>query len=429
MKIYLVGGAVRDIVLRTMRPDYMQYSSDYDYVVVGASIQDMLKIGYTPIGKDFPVFLHPVTKSEYALARRERKTAQGYAGFEFYTSPDVTLEQDLLRRDLTINAMALPVDDQHKPLSLNYLIDPLNARQDLANGMLKHVSDAFIEDPLRILRVARFAARFNFKVHEDTMLYMQNMVKQQELQHLAAERIWREMHKGLSEKYAYFFVDVLQACGAWQNILPECSINNTHAYITFLKKHNHSAVNNICNDILNNNAEDMLDKGDFLFLMLLLNIEQEYIKSNTSTNTSKQATNICTRLKLNKNLIHIAYGLHKIYTQLIELNKFDENKMSHYVQACVKLMDNADAIRRPLRFDCILCLCSTYYRSTLNIDINNKSNIDKHIHNIQRYIILCKGICGHELQEVAAQAKHVGGDVKGALFDFRVGYIYKFFCL
>jgi tRNA nucleotidyltransferase (CCA-adding enzyme) len=207
VKVYLVGGAVRDELLG-------QPVKEKDYVVVGASVEDMVAQGFKPVGKDFPVFLHPKTHEEYALARTERKTARGYRGFVVHAAPDVTLEEDLRRRDLTINAMA-------RDLSSGELIDPFQGRQDLQKQILRHVSDAFAEDPVRILRVARFAARFGFEVHGETMQLMRAMVDSGEADALVPERVWQEFAKGLAEKHAERMFDVLEASGLMQKLLPE----------------------------------------------------------------------------------------------------------------------------------------------------------------------------------------------------------------
>lgn len=209
MKIYLVGGAVRDKLLKL--PVH-----ERDWVVVGATPQEMLDLGYTPVGKDFPVFLHPVTKEEYALARTERKTAPGYRGFEFHATPDVTLEQDLQRRDLTINAMA---EDQD-----GTLIDPCGGEADLHQRMLRHISPAFAEDPVRILRVARFAARFQrfgFRVAHGTNALMRKMVQNGEVDHLVSERVWAEWVKALVTDDPQRFFMVLRGCGALAVLFPE----------------------------------------------------------------------------------------------------------------------------------------------------------------------------------------------------------------
>ncbi|GFK53983.1 multifunctional CCA addition/repair protein [Vibrio cholerae] len=209
MQIYLVGGAVRDQLLQL--PVY-----DRDWVVVGSSPQAMLAAGFQAVGKDFPVFLHPKSKEEHALARTERKTGVGYTGFACHYAPDVTLEEDLLRRDLTINAMAQDNSGQ--------LIDPYGGQRDLAAKVLRHVSPAFVEDPLRVLRVARFAAKLHhlgFTVAEETMQLMAKIAQSGELQYLTAERVWQEWHKSLSTHHPEVFLQVLRDCDALAVVLPE----------------------------------------------------------------------------------------------------------------------------------------------------------------------------------------------------------------
>lgn len=209
MKTYLVGGAVRDKLLH--RP-----VTEHDWVVVGSSPEQMQQLGFTAVGKDFPVFLHPDTKEEYALARTERKTGHGYGGFSFYCGQEVTLEDDLIRRDLTINAMAQ--DEQGR------IIDPYNGQQDLADKLLRHVSPAFAEDPVRILRIARFAARYHhldFRVADETIALMRTMVTNGEVDHLVAERVWKETERALGEPNPEIFIEVLRACDALARLFPE----------------------------------------------------------------------------------------------------------------------------------------------------------------------------------------------------------------
>ena len=206
MKIYSVGGAVRDELLGLP-------VKDHDYVVVGATPEEMIRQGYKPVGRDFPVFLHPTTHEEYALARTERKTARGYHGFEFHAAPDVTLEQDLARRDLTINAIARDPD--------GHVIDPHHGADDLKSRMLRHVSPAFAEDPVRILRVARFAARFGFRVAPETMKLMREMAKNGEADALVPERVWQELARGLMEAKPSRMFAVLRDSGALAHVVPE----------------------------------------------------------------------------------------------------------------------------------------------------------------------------------------------------------------
>lgn len=209
MQIYKVGGAVRDRLLG--RP-----VSDIDWVVVGATAEQMLALGYRPVGSDFPVFLHPKSGEEYALARTERKSGRGYGGFTFHASPEVTLEEDLIRRDLTINAMA---EDEQGNVS-----DPYQGQKDLKDRILRHVSPAFAEDPLRVLRVARFAARYaglGFSVAPQTIELMRQLSESGELQALTAERSWKEIARALMEDHPQVFIQVLRDCGALKELLPE----------------------------------------------------------------------------------------------------------------------------------------------------------------------------------------------------------------
>jgi tRNA nucleotidyltransferase (CCA-adding enzyme) len=205
VKAYVVGGAVRDELLGLAL-------QDKDYVVVGATPQEMERLGYRPVGRDFPVFLHPQTHEEYALARTERKSGRGYKGFTVHAAPDVTLEEDLRRRDLTINAMA-------RDPETGTLIDPFHGKEDLKKGILRHVSEAFAEDPVRILRVARFAARFGFRVADETTALMRRMVQAGEADHLVAERVWQEFSRGLAEPHPERMFEVLESCGLADKLL------------------------------------------------------------------------------------------------------------------------------------------------------------------------------------------------------------------
>ncbi|MEA9978928.1 multifunctional CCA addition/repair protein [Pseudomonas sp. 10B1] len=209
MQIYKVGGAVRDRLLG-------KAVADTDWVVVGATADEMLDKGYRPVGSDFPVFLHPKTGEEYALARTERKSGIGYGGFTFHASPEVTLEDDLVRRDLTVNAIAEDIDGN--------LTDPYNGKKDLKLRILRHVSPAFAEDPLRVLRVARFAARYapdGFTIASETLLLMRQISESGELQALTAERCWKEISRALMENQPQVFIRVLRECGALEELLPE----------------------------------------------------------------------------------------------------------------------------------------------------------------------------------------------------------------
>ena len=206
LRTYLVGGAVRDKLLGLT-------VSDRDWVVVGSTPEQMIELGFEPVGKDFPVFINKQSGEEYALARTERKTAKGYQGFQFSTSPDITLEDDLERRDLSINAMAEDAEGN--------IVDPYGGQEDLKAGLIRHVSDAFIEDPVRILRAARFAARFSFSIAPETMALMKEMVANGEVDALVPERVWAETYKALKSNAPQIFFQVLRDCGALARIMPE----------------------------------------------------------------------------------------------------------------------------------------------------------------------------------------------------------------
>ena len=206
MNCYLVGGSIRDQLLGLA-------TKDRDWVVVGSTPEEMIANGYQPVGKDFPVFLHPKTHEEYALARTERKTAPGYHGFVVHAAPDITLEQDLARRDLTINAVAQADDGS--------LIDPFNGQQDLKDKILRHVSPAFTEDPVRVLRIARFAARFGFTIADETKQLIQKMVADKELEYLVPERVWKELAKALTSDQPSLFFMALRDAGALESLFPE----------------------------------------------------------------------------------------------------------------------------------------------------------------------------------------------------------------
>lgn len=231
MKIYLVGGAVRDQIMGLS-------VKDKDYVVVGSTSEEMVKLGYKPVGKDFPVFLHPKTHQEYALARTERKVSKGYKGFKVYASKEVTLGEDLQRRDLTINAIAKDKKGQ--------IFDPFGGIKDIKNKVLRHVSSAFVEDPIRVLRIARFSARFHkFQIHPKTEALLKQIVKNKEIETVASERVWHEFSVGFTEKKSYLMFEVLNQCGALKLLLPELDYPKNKTSIKksleYAAKHKYSA--------------------------------------------------------------------------------------------------------------------------------------------------------------------------------------------
>jgi tRNA nucleotidyltransferase (CCA-adding enzyme) len=307
MQIYLVGGAVRDGILHL--PVH-----ERDWVVVGSTPEALLKQGYQQVGRDFPVFLHPKTKEEYALARTERKTGEGYYGFACDASPDVTLDEDLSRRDLTINAMAMDNAGQ--------LIDPYGGMQDIQAKKLRHVSSAFIEDPVRVLRVARFASRFyrlGFSVADDTYALMKTMVELGELKHLVPERVWQEWHKSLGEQNPEVFIQVLQETDALGQIFPECEPYVTHM-LEYLKR-----------------VSFEVDDAVIRFAAFMRGLEDK---------THVEA--VCRRLRVPND-----------YRQLAVLAVMFDAKLTMQARAddMVGVLERADAFRKPERFSALLSAC------------------------------------------------------------------------
>lgn len=288
MKAYAVGGAVRDELLGLP-------VKDRDYVVVGATPEEMVRLGYKPVGKDFPVFLHPRTHEEYALARTERKSGRGYKGFTVHAAPDVSLEDDLRRRDLTINAIARAEDGT--------LIDPFGGEKDLRAGILRHVSEAFAEDPVRILRVARFAARFDFAVSPETLLLMKNMVASGEADALVPERVWQELAKGLSEPRPQRMFEVLEESGLRGKLLPE------------LKKIPHAFKGSL----------------PVRFALLAWPLEE------------REASALCERLRVPNDVRELALAACRNRDTLLAAARATP-------QALLELLKRADALRRPERF-------------------------------------------------------------------------------
>lgn len=318
MKIYLVGGAIRDKLLGLP-------IKEKDWVVVGATPEELIAKGFMPVGKEFPVFLHPETYEEYALARTERKIGKGYKGFTFYTSPDVTLKDDLIRRDLTINAMALSDD--------NELIDPYHGARDLKEKILRHISPAFAEDPVRILRVARFAAKLpDFSVFPKTNELMKQMVKNGEVNALVPERVWQEFERALKEKNPERFFEVLNDCGALPILFPE--INPKGDGIKALKK-----------------ACELSVSATVRFAALLHDISEQSVKS------------LCDRLKTPREYLDLA----RLVSQWVNTYKNISDSTSSNI---LHLLKSVDALRRPGRFEKFLLACqAAVYTQEKDLDL------------------------------------------------------------
>jgi tRNA nucleotidyltransferase (CCA-adding enzyme) len=351
MQTYMVGGAVRDALLGLP-------VNDRDWVVVGATPHEMISAGYLPVGKDFPVFLHPETREEYALARTERKTARGYHGFVFHAEPDVTLEQDLARRDLTINAMAQ--DQQGK------VIDPFGGRKDLKARTLRHVTDAFREDPVRILRIARFAARFTeFKLAPDTLRLMRDMVQAGEVDALVAERVWQELARGLMEEQPSRMFDVLRECGALERLLPEVQrlwgvpqradyhpevdtgVHLMMVLDTAARLHAPLAVRFAC-------LTHDLGKGTTPADILPKHIGHE-------DRSVQLLRGICERLRVPVECRELADVVAREHSNVHRSAEFGAG-------AVVRLLERCDAFRKPQRFDAVLLACECDARGRLGFE-------------------------------------------------------------
>ena len=353
MKVYLVGGAVRDALLGYP-------SSENDWVVVGATPADLLEQGFQQVGKDFPVFLHPDTKDEYALARTERKRGHGYTGFAVHCDPAVTLEQDLLRRDLTINAMARSPDGD--------IIDPYGGQRDLAAKVLRHVSDAFVEDPLRVLRTARFAARYahlGFSVAPETLALMAEIVDQDELAHLPAERIWVEMERALGERDPQVFVQVLRDCGALARLLPELEalfgVPQTEKY--------HPEIDTGVHTLMALQQAALLTPAtDVRFALLLHDLGKgttpraEWPRHIAHERRGlKLVEQVCQRLK--------APGQYReLAVKVCEYHTHCHRALELRGKTLLKLLNATDALRRPERFEAFLLACEADARGRKGLE-------------------------------------------------------------
>ncbi len=327
MEIYLVGGAVRDKHLGLP-------VSERDWVVVGSTPEEMRQLGYRPVGRDFPVFLHPETQEEYALARTERKTGHGYTGFETCATADITLEQDLLRRDLTINAMAETADGE--------LIDPCNGAADLNDGVLRHVSPAFAEDPVRILRIARFAARFahqGFKVAHGTNILMRHMVQDGEVDHLVPERVCAELVKALGEKTPSRFFSVLQGCSALARLFPEVE----PLYVAESGSTHGQASPLLTLDTVVPDSQDPAAR--FAGLVCDIDRLEQDAFNRDSLNT------LCDRVRLPNPYRELGQLILAHRRQLLAADRLEP-------ESVMGLLENTDALRRPERFARLLQVCA-----------------------------------------------------------------------
>ena len=389
MKVYLVGGAVRDALLGYP-------SSENDWVVVGATPADLLEQGFQQVGKDFPVFLHPDTKDEYALARTERKRGHGYTGFAVHCDPAVTLEQDLLRRDLTINAMARSPDGD--------IIDPYGGQRDLAAKVLRHVSDAFVEDPLRVLRTARFAARYahlGFGVAPETLALMAEIVDQDELAHLPAERIWVEMERALGERDPQVFVQVLRDCGALARLLPELEalfgVPQTEKY--------HPEIDTGVHTLMALQQAALLTPAtDVRFALLLHDLGKgttpraEWPRHIAHERRGlKLVEQVCQRLKAPGQYRELALKVCEYHThchRALELRG----------KTLLKLLNATDALRRPERFEAFLLACEADARGRKGLEQRDYPQADY----LRRAQAMAQEVSAAAFSEQGLQGKALG---------------------
>ena len=393
MEIFQVGGAVRDRLLG-------REVSDRDWLVVGASAEQLLALGYRQVGADFPVFLHPVNHEEYALARTERKSGHGYKGFVTDATPQVTLEEDLARRDFTINAMALGDD--------GVIIDPYGGRRDLAAGVLRHVTAAFVEDPLRVLRAARFAARFGFTIADETQALMRDISRAGELATLAPERVWQELRRALIEPHPELFIEVLRSCDALAALLPEIEclfgVPQPPRY--------HPEVDTGVHVLLALKQAVRREAGEVVRFAVLTH---DLGKGTTPTqllpshhgHEERGATLIealCARLRVPREHRELAVLVSRLHTHV---HRALELKAS----TIVRLLAQADAMRRPSRFEQLLeaCLLDATGRLGLeNQDYPQAARLRAALSvvmTVSPQPLLARGITGPALAEALAQAR------------------------
>lgn len=355
MQIYMVGGAVRDRLLG--RP-----VNDHDWVVVGATPQQMLELGYLPVGRDFPVFLHPETREEYALARTERKNGRGYRGFVVQSSPEVTLEEDLGRRDLTINAIASSAEWT----GAAGIIDPYDGVRDLRDKVLRHVTHAFHDDPVRILRVARFAARFtDFSVAPETLALMRSMVQHGEADHLVAERVWQELARGLMEAKPSRMFAVLRACGALKVVLPEVD----RLWGVPQRAEYHPEIDTGVHLMM---VLDMAARLQAPLAVRLACLTHDLGKGTTPADmlprhigheqrSAKLLKGVCERLRVPTDCRELADVVAREHGNIHRSGELG-------AAALVRLIERCDAIRKPARFDEVLLACECDARGRLGFE-------------------------------------------------------------
>jgi tRNA nucleotidyltransferase (CCA-adding enzyme) len=395
MQTYLVGGAVRDKLLGIP-------IKDRDWVVVGTTPEEMLEKGFKPVGKDFPVFLHPETKEEYALARTERKSGKGYKGFTFHTSPDVTLEDDLQRRDLTINAIA---EDEH-----GVLIDPYGGVADLKGKMLRHVSPAFVEDPLRVLRIARFAASLGFKIAPETMALLKDISESDELEALVPERVWTELEKALSGKYPARFILVLQSCNALEKLFPEIQalfgVPQTKEY--------HPEIDTGLHTIMSLNQSTRLSDDSMIRFAVLVHdlgkatTPKDKLPSHHGHEErgAEIIDKLCKRYRIPNKYRELAMNVSRFH---LDCHRIQEMKP----ETVLKKLEQLDAFRRPERFAQFLIACEADARGRAGFEDREYPQAEY----FQKALKAANEVDTLTLQKQGLEGKALGQEIKNKRVD------------
>jgi len=396
IRVYVVGGAVRDRLLGLP-------VQDRDHVVVGATPEDMARRGFRPVGKDFPVFLHPRTQEEFALARTERKTAPGYKGFAIHASPDVTLEEDLRRRDLTINAMARD--------EAGHLFDPYGGQADLAARVLRHVSDAFAEDPVRILRVARFAARFpDFRIAPETLALMRRMVAAGEVDALVPERTWQELARGLMEQRPSRLIEVLRDCGALARILPEVD----RLFGVPQDPRHHPEVDTGDHvlrviDVAAGLEADLSVRWAALLHDLGKGLTSAASWPDHSGHEAAGASLVDTigrRLRVPSECTELARGVAAWHGQVHRADRLAP-------EALLDLLARTDALRRPERFERLLLACLADFRGCPGHEDRSFPQADR----LRRALAIVRGVDAEAVARQAADKARIPAAVRNARLD------------
>ena len=398
MQVYLVGGAVRDTLL-----DYP--FSDRDWVVVGSTPQQMLDQGYQSVGKDFPVFLHPDSHEEYALARTERKNGHGYKGFEVFAAPNVTLEQDLIRRDLTINAIAQDLDGN--------IVDPYNGVDDINNKLLRHVSDAFTEDPLRVLRVARFAARYyhlGFRIADETAMLMQQLADSGELNHLVGERIWQETHKALGEKNPEVYIQVLRDCNALQAIMPELD----QLFGVPQSALHHPEIDTGVHSLMALKQACLLSSDRSVRFAALI-----HDLGKGTTQLSELPRHIAHEVRGIKIIETLCKDI-KVPNDFRDLAKITGEFHTHIHRALelkpatiLKVIEKCDAIRRPERFEHFLLVCEADAKGRLNLEHKSYPQANY----FRAMLKACQAVSPKQLADLGLKGKEFGEALRSKRVD------------